>query len=558
MLLKQVIEDDPPAPRKFDSHIPRDLETIILKCLEKEPAKRFATAGALGEELERFLAGVPIRARPVGSVERLVRWCRRKPVTAGLSAAAVTGLVFGLIAATTGYVQTRGAMAEAQQSQMRAEQNLRHLRQAVEDLFTDVSEDVLLDQPGMQPLRAKLLGRARDYYERLLAQSGKSDEIHDELALAHFRVGQITEAIESPEKAVPSYRQAEEAQRRLAAADPRDRGRLRALGDTLNALGRALQTQDADRARAAFAEALQLRRRLVAQDAGSADDQRALANTLMNIGLLEEAKAKQRPQDQAAQGTADHRRARQLMTEAQSIRRSLLDNARADPAVRRGLLRDFGKGAYNLGELAIAGGDLDQAAASLDEARDAFEEMVREHPDDIAAGYRLAVCCRLVADVKSLQGDRSGAVAVYALACSRLRPIAVQNPRVGEYQVALAEILINLGQAHFEGGADDEARASFAEAASALAPVVNRWSEAGRGRYDYIVTLHALGKLQPDAAGRAEAIRQLDELRPRVEEQLARDLHSGEARQLKEMLEAATQDLQSEAANAQPSAASNP
>jgi tRNA A-37 threonylcarbamoyl transferase component Bud32 len=78
MLLKQVIEDEPPAPRKLNNRIPRDLETVCLRCLEKNPAKRYATAAELAAELERFLSGEEVKARPVGALGRMWRWYRRR------------------------------------------------------------------------------------------------------------------------------------------------------------------------------------------------------------------------------------------------------------------------------------------------------------------------------------------------------------------------------------------------------------------------------------------------------------------------------------------------
>lgn len=87
MLIVQVLQDEPRPPRRLNDHIPRDLETITLKCLAKEPARRYATADLFAEELRRWLRGEPILARPVGHVEQLWRWAKRNPRVAGLSAA---------------------------------------------------------------------------------------------------------------------------------------------------------------------------------------------------------------------------------------------------------------------------------------------------------------------------------------------------------------------------------------------------------------------------------------------------------------------------------------
>ncbi len=82
--LDQVFHREPLSPRLLNAGVPRDLETICLKCLEKEPARRYPTAQALADELDRFLKHEPIRARPIRAPEKLWRWCRRKPALATL------------------------------------------------------------------------------------------------------------------------------------------------------------------------------------------------------------------------------------------------------------------------------------------------------------------------------------------------------------------------------------------------------------------------------------------------------------------------------------------
>jgi eukaryotic-like serine/threonine-protein kinase len=139
-LIDQVIHDQPPSPRKHDPRVPRDLETIVMKAIAKEPADRYATAEALAADLENFVADKPIVARRSGPLERAWRWCRRNKAAAGLLAAtavaalALVGVMVGasynsrLKQMNTQLETTNSALAvsrkDEQAQRERAERNL--------------------------------------------------------------------------------------------------------------------------------------------------------------------------------------------------------------------------------------------------------------------------------------------------------------------------------------------------------------------------------------------------------------------------------------------------
>ncbi|MFT3883062.1 MAG: protein kinase [Gemmatales bacterium] len=97
----QVVNAEPVSIRKYQPKTPRDLETICLKCLQKEPDKRYASAAALANDLQRFMNHEPILAHPVGRVEKMWRWCRRHPAVAGMAAGIVVLILIGAVVANS-------------------------------------------------------------------------------------------------------------------------------------------------------------------------------------------------------------------------------------------------------------------------------------------------------------------------------------------------------------------------------------------------------------------------------------------------------------------------
>ena len=126
-LLRQARESEPPRPSSIRPGLDRDLETVVLKCLEKEPGQRYPSAEALADDhLDRCLRGEPILARPVGQAERFWRWCKRNPVVSGLTAALALSLLAGFVISTFFAIRA-GDRARAEHAQ----------RQRVDKLLLD-------------------------------------------------------------------------------------------------------------------------------------------------------------------------------------------------------------------------------------------------------------------------------------------------------------------------------------------------------------------------------------------------------------------------------------
>jgi eukaryotic-like serine/threonine-protein kinase len=129
----QVISQEPVPPARLNARVPRDLGTICLKCLEKDPGKRYATAGELAADLERFLKYEPILARPTGRVEQCLRWVRRRPAVAVLLSAVVLFVLAGGVGAWQFYQQRAAAQARQAQTDGQVRGILERARGLLED-----------------------------------------------------------------------------------------------------------------------------------------------------------------------------------------------------------------------------------------------------------------------------------------------------------------------------------------------------------------------------------------------------------------------------------------
>jgi WD40 repeat protein/serine/threonine protein kinase len=152
MLIHQVANDEPPSPRKLNSIVPRDLETICLKCLEKDSARRYATGQELAAELKRFLRGEPIHARPIRRSERMWRWCKRKPLVAGLAALVALLLLILSIGGPVVAIHRAALQREANDERQNALTSRQLVRQerdtALHNLYISKMRQAYLDLKG--------------------------------------------------------------------------------------------------------------------------------------------------------------------------------------------------------------------------------------------------------------------------------------------------------------------------------------------------------------------------------------------------------------------------
>jgi WD40 repeat protein/tetratricopeptide (TPR) repeat protein len=149
MLLDQILYREPLPPRQLNDQIPNDLQTITLKCLAKEPSRRYRTASELATDLRRWLAGEPIHARPVGRAERLWRWCHRNPLPAGLAATVAALLVVAAVGASIAAIWLGRAAREADDARKKEEAARRAEQLTLADTY--VSQGVAAlerDDPG--------------------------------------------------------------------------------------------------------------------------------------------------------------------------------------------------------------------------------------------------------------------------------------------------------------------------------------------------------------------------------------------------------------------------
>ena len=297
---------------------------------------------------------------------------------------------------------------ERDAARVQAETGFREAQHAVDDLFTRVSEDTLLNQPGTQQLRKELLEKTLTYYKRfireLLERSGASRRTWGNV----FPPGRIVKDLQSPGEALEYYDDARKLQQSLLAKTPSDTNRLKSLADTLNAIGEVQhRAQRLDEARKAYQQSLDIRRQLADQAPKDSEALRLLANSYMNVGLEE------KDEDRLDAAAASF----QL---AQKIRANLLKDHPDLIAVRR----DLAMGCFDQGLLDVKAKNLASAGENFNASIRLFGELINRQPRDMNLQYRLAICYRLLGDLRAVERATEESNAAYATRGFHVRAVS--------------------------------------------------------------------------------------------------------------------------------------
>ena len=337
--IRQVLNKEPAEPQERNPDIPQDLATICMKCLQKSPDKRYQTALELQEELQRFLQGMPILARPIGNVERLSRWCLRNRLIATSSATAIVGVLAMLVTMTIAYFVTNDALLDARRSFERS-------KQTVDDFFVVVTQNELLQTSNTREVREVMLDKALHYYEGLRRQreGNLSDEraFRAESADLEFKIGQIAEAQDNTSSAVVHYENAANTVQTLLQQSDVGKEKLRiSLSSYLTPLVRIHTQAKTDEFKQASVLSKQVRNHrqaIYTNNPRNLEYARLFANACMNVGtVLVEREI--------------YSLGEQSLKQAQAVRKQILTDTTVDAATIMTVQRDLSKGYYQLAEL---------------------------------------------------------------------------------------------------------------------------------------------------------------------------------------------------------------
>lgn len=414
-ILQRVKTGDFPRPRAVKSNVPLPLEAICLKAMALKPENRYATSQLLADDIEHWLADEPVAAYREPWHLRAGRWLRRhKTLATGVGASVLVAAV-GLGIAT---VLLTAANERERQAKDKAEANFRLAREAVDRYQTNVSESILLNEPGMQPLRIQLLADAKKFYDKFVQERKDDPALRAELGRALYRLGLITADIDTRNKAIDLL---EEAAGKFELEEAKYQVELARCYHHLGRLYRL--TEQVKKSEDMYRKALD-----GWEASGAADTGHVAEVVRSRVGLGNAFQYARRLED--AQN--EYRKALEIWVKLTPEQANV-------PEIQR----EKAKAHFNLGQvLAALGGRAKEARAEFATAIALLNQLAKDQPNLSQVQDELATSHYLLGDLELQTGDRKGAMSSMQAAEKIWKELTTDHPTVRQFHTRRADALV--------------------------------------------------------------------------------------------------------------------
>lgn len=456
-LLHRIQSGEPERPSRIAASVPADLEVICLKCLRKDRSERYQSAGELADDLHSFLHGLPIRARPLGTIARAWLWCRRNRSVAALSATLACALFAGTVASTIFWQIAESRLADLHTS-------YRLARQALDESVRTIIEHPELNKGNLETLRLDVLATQLDFHERFVEEHGREATFAADLAQSHLAIGRASSGLGEIDRALRHMRRAREIYETLAQdGDPSHQFEAR-IGICWSEIAWMLDDQNRpqDEIEEAYGNARRLLERQLSRPEGEQDRDAAifLADTLKNLGSL------RRKTGRAEEAEVLHRRSIELA-------RNVCEGAGSPRA--QGLLA---AGLNELGYTCEVLRKTEDARAAYLEAVQLYNELLKARGDDPEILSDLAYAHSNLASILGA-ADPPAAEAEHWQAIRLWEKLAADHPAIVKYRVRLAETYSYYGDCLRECNRFEDAITAYETTARMLESLEETGSERG-------------------------------------------------------------------------------
>jgi serine/threonine protein kinase/tetratricopeptide (TPR) repeat protein len=482
--VQQVVRDDPIPPARLVPRMPRDVETICLKCLEKSPARRYATASDLASDLERYLTDTPILARPAGVWHRTFKWCKRRPAVAALVLVSASAAIALAMIGSISHVRIKSALATAETNLSRAVAKV--------DRLAELADERLGLIPRMEHEQKIVLEEALASYEDFLRERSRDPVVRAGAAKVYRLLAGVELELGNAARAEKLAREGLALSQALVDEWPKNMEYQRNLLRSRNAVAHVLRETDRpDEARRLYQQALSIAQRTTAEEPDDPVNQDLLASANYNMGLVLQV-----VQDYE-ESAASHRDAIRHWTE---LTRRVPKNAEYQ--------HDLGAAHQSLGAVLL---DMQLLAESCEAYETALtcKRRVQEVDDDFAQlpAFRIETgrIHRMLGTIRQRQGDLAAAEASCREAFQWAESLARDYPRVPVFQAELATSCGSLSGVLEASGRQSEAQSLRRETLEHWMRIVERFPGSDQNLEHLAVSHDQIGQLHQQLGDAAKA-----------------------------------------------------